>query len=511
MPTDRFHTPSESSRPNHLQRPSQRPPVPRGSAAGGRSPISTPGPRPRPPAAARSARESVPPTEGPPQPGDWLWTCRPGAEDDVRDELSALGISSRVLQAGLVLSSPRARTRTRAGTTPAAFSTLTFARQGLPVGLCRSISDCELAEAAALIVDGLYRGFKGRPIAVQVFSADSEAGKPLSSRCTALSEAIAQDLAARGYPVAASGPAAHAEGGQILMVCLLSADTIVAGVQLSSAALSLHPGGVQRVRRPAEAPSRSAHKLSEALAWLGHGPQAGEDCVDLGAAPGGWSQVLAERGCPVIAVDTGGLAPGLSRRIKHVRQNAFEFVPEVPVDWLCCDLAYRPLEVAALLARWGRRRWARFVIANIKLPMKQKVAMLDRVREILASGGWTGLKVRQLYHDRDEVTLFAWRGFGLDTRVQPRRPTGESSAAASRPPQGARPAPRPAKSSPRPPAKKGSEKARPARGGAAKPSKSPPKRGTGRTSASGPARREDRGAGRGRRPASPPAGRGRRR
>ncbi|HNN97650.1 MAG TPA: 23S rRNA (cytidine(2498)-2'-O)-methyltransferase RlmM, partial [Pseudomonadota bacterium] len=422
MPTDRFHTPSESNRPNHLQRPGRASPPPRGSAGGARSPTSTPGPRPRPHSAESTNREPALPTDGTPQPGDWLWTCRPGAEDDVRDELSALGISSRPLQAGLVLSSPRGRTR--AGTTPAAFATLTFARQGLPVGLCRSISDLELGEAAALIVDGLYRGFKGRPIAVHVYAADSEAGKPLSSRCTALSEAIAQDLAARGYPVAASGPAAHAEGGQILMVCLLSADNVVAGVQLSSAALSLHPGGVQRVRRPAEAPSRSAHKLSEALAWLGHGPQSGEDCVDLGAAPGGWSQVLAERGCPVIAVDTGGLAPGLSRRIKHVRQNAFEFVPEMPVDWLCCDLAYRPLEVAALLARWGRRRWARFVIANIKLPMKQKVAMLDRVREILASGGWTGLKVRQLYHDRDEVTLFAWRGFGLDTRVQPRRPAG---------------------------------------------------------------------------------------
>jgi hypothetical protein len=94
------------------------------------------------------------------------------------------------------------------------------------------------------------------------------------------------------------------------------------------------------------------------------------------------------------------------------------------------------------------------VIANIKLPMKQRVAMLDRVREILASGGWTGLKVRQLYHDRDEVTLFAWRGFGLDTRVQPRkRPaassTGEAPAPArpGRPSSSARPA---QKTSPRP-------------------------------------------------------------
>ena len=41
--------------------------------------------------------------------------------------------------------------------------------------------------------------------------------------------------------------------------------------------------------------------------------------------------------------------------------------------------------------------------------MKKKVEYLGRVKEILATGGWRDLRVRQLYHDRDEVTLFAWR------------------------------------------------------------------------------------------------------
>lgn len=463
-----------------------------------------------------------------PQPGDWLWACRPGAEDDVRDELAALGITCRPLQAGLLVSAPK--TGKRAGSVPAAFSSLTFARQGLPVQLSRKLEGRDLNESAALIVDGLYRGFKNRPIAVHVFSADSDHGKMLSGRCAALHAAISQDLEQRGYSVSANGPTAHSEGGQLLMVCLLAEDTVVAGVQLTSAALSLYPGGVQRVRRPADAPSRSAHKLSEALAWLGHGPQAGEDCVDLGAAPGGWSQVLAERGCAVTAVDTGRLAPGLSRRIKHVQQNAFNYGPDEPADWLCCDLAYRPLEVAALLARWGRRRWARFVIANIKLPMKQRVAMLDRVREILATGGWTGLKVRQLYHDRDEVTLFAWRGFGLDTRVQPRRAAsvGEDAAPSPSKPSfkpGSKPSFKPAS---KPGAKPGSKSgtkpgykpsAKPASKSGAKPGSKPagrpsvkagppPRRS--KSASSPPGRRDTRAPAGGRKP-SAGSGRGRRR
>jgi len=73
------------------------------------------------------------------------------------------------------------------------------------------------------------------------------------------------------------------------------------------------------------------------------------------------------------------------------------------------DLTGREREVAALLAKWARRRWARFLVANIKLPMKQKVQMLERVLATLAEGGWRDLRARQLYHDRDEITLGGWR------------------------------------------------------------------------------------------------------
>jgi 23S rRNA (cytidine2498-2'-O)-methyltransferase len=72
-------------------------------------------------------------------------------------------------------------------------------------------------------------------------------------------------------------------------------------------------------------------------------------------------------------------------------------------------MAWRPLEVAALLAKWARRQWARQMVANFKLPMKKKAEMLFRVREILESGGWRNLRSRQLYHDREEVTIAAVR------------------------------------------------------------------------------------------------------
>ena len=56
-----------------------------------------------------------------------------------------------------------------------------------------------------------------------------------------------------------------------------------------------------------------------------------------------------------------------------------------------------------------RRKWATALVANIKLPMKQRVTFVHKVAATVASGGWQDVKGRQLYHDREEITLSAWR------------------------------------------------------------------------------------------------------
>jgi 23S rRNA (cytidine2498-2'-O)-methyltransferase len=140
-------------------------------------------------------------------------------------------------------------------------------------------------------------------------------------------------------------------------------------------------------------------------------PGPGELCVDLGAAPGGWSFGLLQRGTKVIAVDPARLRADLAGhgRLEHVAGNAFQFQPRDPVDWLFCDMAYRPLEVASMLARWARRRLAAILVANIKLPMRTKAEHVLKVRALLEDGGWSNLRTRQLYHDRDEITVTAQR------------------------------------------------------------------------------------------------------
>jgi 23S rRNA (cytidine2498-2'-O)-methyltransferase len=194
----------------------------------------------------------------------------------------------------------------------------------------------------------------------------------------------------------------------LVQIWVVEEGTAWVGRTAARSALSRWSGGRTRLRREKEAVSRAGLKLEEAIEWAGVGPERGDLVADLGAAPGGWTQVLLQRGATVIAVDPKNVRVSAPpKRFAHLKQSAFEYSPPETLDWVVCDIAFRPLEVAKLLAKWARRSWARQLISNIKLPMKQKTATLDRVKSTLEAAGWEDVRIRQLYHDREEVTLYA--------------------------------------------------------------------------------------------------------
>ncbi|MDY7230434.1 23S rRNA (cytidine(2498)-2'-O)-methyltransferase RlmM [Hyalangium rubrum] len=327
--------------------------------------------------------------------GRWVWTCRAGFEPHLYEELAWAGAQPRPLGEALVESEGQQ------GLAPA------FARLGFQV--LASTSEEALEPLATLVADVVAALRPGSPLVLQAFTPDTPRGNALAPQAEALREAVRARLPA-GRLLEDSERAREA-GAQIVCLCVAPGLTVV-GAVLAREALSLAAGGRQRMRRAGESPSRAAMKLEEALHGLAFEPGRGDVCVDLGAAPGGWTQRLVARGARVIAVDPARLMPELASnaRVRHVQESAFAFAPEEPVDWLFCDMAWRPLEVAQLLAKWGRRGWASHLVANIKLPMKDKNPILLRVRHTLTTdGGWKGLTVRQLYHDRDEVTVTAHR------------------------------------------------------------------------------------------------------
>ena len=59
-------------------------------------------------------------------------------------------------------------------------------------------------------------------------------------------------------------------------------------------------------------PSRAYLKLWEACTLWRAWPQPGETCLDLGAAPGGWTWALAKLGARVVAIDKAALEPAIA-------------------------------------------------------------------------------------------------------------------------------------------------------------------------------------------------------
>jgi 23S rRNA (cytidine2498-2'-O)-methyltransferase len=317
-----------------------------------------------------------------PTPGRWLWTCRATFEGHLYEELAWQGVEPRLLGPGLVESD-------EAKTPPV------FARVGFPVRkVASSVNEIWLPTPAAA-----PQGFH-----LQVWAPDTDVGNRLGNLAQTVESAI--KLPAHHLADAAT---ALKHGALLFQVCLIDERCWAIGELRARDALSLSPGGRHRMRREREAPSRAAMKLEEALDWLGVSPGKGEDCVDLGAAPGGWTQRLVVRGAKVLAIDPANLTPELEKhpKVEHIKASAFAFEPEEPVEWLFCDMAWRPLEVAQLLGKWGRRKMATVMVANFKLPMNDKNAMLWRIRHVLSEGSWEQVKMRQLYHDRDEVTVTA--------------------------------------------------------------------------------------------------------
>ncbi|MFA4944548.1 MAG: SAM-dependent methyltransferase [Lentisphaeria bacterium] len=170
--------------------------------------------------------------------------------------------------------------------------------------------------------------------------------------------------------------------------------------------------GQRRMKDDPEAPSRSYLKAEEAYGILGREPGPGETVVDLGAAPGGWSWSAAKRGARVVAVDNGPLKGGAARspQIRHLREDAFRYEPPGgrPVDWLFCDLIENPYRVLGeILLPWLERGGCRRFVVNLKFGHHDPVQLL---RKLWAPRGGVaarcrGFRVRQLHHDREEITL----------------------------------------------------------------------------------------------------------
>lgn len=182
---------------------------------------------------------------------------------------------------------------------------------------------------------------------------------------------------------------------------LLEPDLLVCSARCSSP----FPNGEVRLVEDREGPpSRAYLKLYEAFVRLRRWPTPGDTCVDLGASPGGWTWLLAQRGASVVAVDKAPLADDVARlpNVRWHEGSAFALEPREfpPVAWMCSDIICYPARLLALVKRWIDSGVASNLVCTIKF---QGQTDHDIVREFVAV---PGAHVIHLGHNKHELTFF---------------------------------------------------------------------------------------------------------
>jgi len=346
-----------------------------------------------------------------PGSGGLLAYCRPGFEGECAQELTEHATAHGV--GGF------ARTGRGSGfvelviadgvpTDAIAWRELIFARQLLRVlGRVESLPRNDRLAALMPIIERTPQLWRD----AWIEAPDSDEGRELAPLCRALNAALITALKRKKL--------LNADSPMRLHVCLTAPDAaVVACADIRESAP--WPGGIPRLKFPRGAPSRSTLKLEEAFLvllddderarWL----KPGMSAVDLGAAPGGWTFQLVRRSIRTIAIDNGPIDATLmdSGLVEHRRVDGFRYQPPRAVDWLVCDMVEQPRRIATLVADWLAQRRCRRAIFNLKLPMKKRYDEVQLCFAILrdaalAVNGNIDLRAKQLYHDREEITVFA--------------------------------------------------------------------------------------------------------
>jgi 23S rRNA (cytidine2498-2'-O)-methyltransferase len=294
-----------------------------------------------------------------------------------------------------------------------------FALQQIPdAHWVRGGSPATLARAAAVHVVPRLE-LTGVPWQLHSFVPDPQAYRTLAPLVPELAAAFLAEL--RQSAPALTGhqaPSGGNLGDQLLVQLVLvgKASLLVSCARPRSLPAGGHdlapwPGGRAPVPDDRRAPSRAYRKLVEGFAWLGAAPAAGERCVDLGGAPGGWAWTALVRGASVVAIDRSPLAPPAAGHpgLHAIIGDAFAYRPPQPVDWLLCDVICRPERTIELAETWMRQGLCRRLVATLKFTGTGDYGVIERARQRLGAVGWSFVRMKHLANHHNEVAVLARR------------------------------------------------------------------------------------------------------
>ena len=263
--------------------------------------------------------------------------------------------------------------------------------------------DLAILEAAVLELDPVGAG---DPFSVQC----RRVGPGTDYRAKDIEVQIGTCLEALGgVPRFSDWSAAIDERQQVVSVFLFGRWGYV-GCSPASDNLNEHCDEYRIFSRHARTVSRAEFKLLEALRKF-RLQVAGGRALDLGAAPGGWTKVLADKGMEVVAIDPAPLDPAVAALlgVTYVQSKAEEYQGAGEFDLLVNDMNIDPEESAKLMvamAPWLKAGCR--AVLTVKLVVRRPDRLLARTAAALVPA-YKIERVKHLFHNRLEVTVLLRR------------------------------------------------------------------------------------------------------
>lgn len=198
--------------------------------------------------------------------------------------------------------------------------------------------------------------------------------------------------------------------GRVLSI-LIDGTTAYMGISWAAQNISAFAGGVPYFDEPV--PNRAGLKLLEALTTFDIRLHPQAHALDLGAAPGAWTEILRRRGLRVTAVAPRAMYDWLQAD-PHVRAfflTAEEYLTQCDMvyDLLLNDMRLDAQDSARLMVAYAPHlRAGGIALMTLKLRMRQPQRVMDHAFRILRKA-YKIIYVRQLVSNRQEVTLYLRR------------------------------------------------------------------------------------------------------
>jgi 23S rRNA (cytidine2498-2'-O)-methyltransferase len=174
----------------------------------------------------------------------------------------------------------------------------------------------------------------------------------------------------------------------------------------------LLPGGFVPLELPADAPSRAWFKIEEAIRLFRLPFRERQMAVELGAAPGGASFALLERGLKVVGVDPAEMHPRIAQHpsFRHLRMPASQLtsrdLPDI-AHWILLDMNVAPQVTVRLVERLLSKysHCLRGAVLTLKLNEKEFSDEIPGWIERIRSLGFPEARGIQLPSHKQEIAV----------------------------------------------------------------------------------------------------------